>query len=407
MAFWRYTEAAPDLSGYATTDSVNILSNNLSTVQLGADATAAQLQAYIANQNAGNSGGIAVTIPMTGTGLIPLDSRLVQDARDGMRLNNDTCVVNYPFAANQAFPFTARLANPLTTDDQSSVQTFQGLVPGNAGAAVIARCNAGFTDMVIAIAIQGQVQLLSIVGGTQTTWKTQSCSTPGAGTLELQCVGTNYTILYNGVTVLTYTDVLNSQPRDSLHRYTGYRMYVYNGLFFGTPSPPVTSFNTSDITVPATLGTGWEIFRGTGTATANQPSGVNQIQVSCYDTVKRAANITFINQVVGYIGITKPGWYDVTIRTHLNGAANTSIYSTILYSNLTTAGVPNGAVYRPDKSGQDVTGTQVSNSYGSFNIYCPTGTILSPGINLGPGARGIVGDTNGTLTYFSGNLTSK
>src|SRR5690606_6328543 len=112
MAIWRYTDAAPDLSGFA-------LADDLADVDSTARATADALAAYLAEQNAGTSGGIAITDDFTGTNNTLPTENWIQDDQNGLRRQSGRLAVTWPTVVGTTRRFWLRSNIPMETDDVS------------------------------------------------------------------------------------------------------------------------------------------------------------------------------------------------------------------------------------------------------------------------------------------------
>lgn len=391
MAIWRYTEAPPDLSGLPTFGDLSELENTI-------NVTSQQWLAYIAKQNAEQSGGISFSRSFEGTG--PLPSTMYQDYRAGIGVKDSALVPTYGFVANRVFSFWALDRTPLTTDDFSVVVNIRAYPKAGTPTYILARAKADMSEAIgcavmVNTLVVGKVSF-SGATGSFTAWNTVSgIQIPNNATVEFRGSGNNYTVIVNGVVLQSFTYVGTPYPIDSLHRFVGAAFDQDNGLFFGTVSSGITSFTASDIAVPATLGTGWDMCR---TSTSNAPkSSGNGVVSGVYDKLNRSANC-LANLGDGYIGITRPGWYTVSLRFHFASSAGTGVYCPLLYGNVTGGSTPTLL-----RAGQDVTGTQINDSMGTFEIYLPAGSFIMPGVNV-PGSRNIVGDPTGYITYWTGAL---
>lgn len=392
MAIWRYNDAPPDLSGLPTFGDLSALENTI-------NVTSAQWLAYIAAQNAEQSGGISFSRSFEGTG--PLPATMYQDSRVGMGVKDSALVPTYGFVSNRDYTFWALDRTPLTTDDFSVVVNIRAYPKAGTPTYILARANADMSE-----AIYCAVMVNTLVVGkvsfdgpdpTYTPWNTVTgIQIPNNGTVEFRGSGNNYTVKANGVALQNFTSVAAPYPIDSLHRFVGAAFEQDNAFFTSTISSGITSLTASDIAVPATLGTGWDMFRASTSGSA-KGSG-NSVVSGCYDSLRRSANCV-PNLGDGYVGITRPGWYTLSLRFQFTASAGTSVYCPLIYGNVTGGSTP--TVLR---AGQDITGTQINNSMGTFEIYLPAGSFVMPGANT-PNTRTIVGDPTGYITYWTGALS--
>lgn len=389
MAIWRYTDAAPDLSGLVAA---------IDEADAAARAASDTIAAWIAEQNAGQSGGIAITSGFDDpTGNLP--AGFTQDSQQSLKVYQGTLRVFYPSVPNETRDFWIRSNTALTTDDVSLAIVIVGEQTFVADAMFI-RGNSSGTDYVI-VGISGDQ--IAIGRGsynqatndhTATPWKTESYSVPSGARVEVRAQGNLYRVYVNGAPtpVLSHTDV-SGYPVDASHRYTGMVFFLQDGIFQTNRSAPITTFAASDIALPAYFGAGWELYRGTATA-INKSSGNSVLPDNTF-TVVRDSNLVDISNalVQGKIGIQQSGWYVITLRIHFNA---TSGYACLLYGT-----DPGSGTEYIMRAGADWSG--LSSVSATWVLYLRAGATVRAGANnTNVGARGIIGESTGYITYFQG-----
>lgn len=391
MAIWRYTDAAPDLSGLVAA---------VEEADAAARAASDTIAAYIAEQNAGESGGIAITSGFDDTtGDLP--AGFTQDTQEALKVYQGTLRVFYPSVPNETRDFWIRTNIPLTTDDVSLAVVIVGEQTFVADA-IFVRGNADGSDYVVvgisenSIAIGRGSYNQVTHDHTAVSWKTESYSVPSGARVEVRAQGNLYRVYVNGAPtpVLSHTD-MSGYPVDASHRYAGMVFFLQDGIFQTNRSAPITTFAASDIALPAYFGAGWEIYRGTTTA-INKASGSSALPDNTF-TVIRDSNLVGISTALtnGRIGITQSGWYTIVLRVHFN-ATPQGIYCCLLYGT-----DPGSGTEYVMRAGADI-GGQPSVS-ATWVLYLRAGATVRAGMNnSGIGARGVVGESTGYITYFAG-----
>lgn len=392
MAVWRYNTAAPDLSSYATNASLTQVADNLA--------------AYVAEQNAAQSGGTTLIESFTGADGAPLPATFTQDGQNGLGIYQNALAVLAPFVPNTGHQYWYRSVTPMSTDDVSVVVQFLGYPKSSVPTTFYLRGSSSGLGNVYCRVLGTSVEIgQGAWSGTTFTrtsvWRTQSYTFGSNPSVELRTSGTNYYVYINGSTTptISYTDG-SGYPIDSAHRHVGGIMEDSNGLFFGTVSTSLTSFNASDVAVPATLGAGWELCR-TSTGSVSKANGEGLLPANTFDNIVRASNVdTSLALSTGQIGILKPGWYDMTLRIHMNAGAGSNNIAACLF------GHRSGGTSAKLKSGGDV--QQVASCAATFGMYLEAGGYVQAAMNNGTGlAKGLIGDTGGTILYFSGILSNR
>ncbi|MGW1743854.1 hypothetical protein ACWCPQ_34235 [Nocardia sp. NPDC001965] len=397
MAFWRYTEAAPDLSGLAT-------ASDLAAIDDAQRATSDALSAYLAEQNAGNSGGIAITDDFTGDDDTLPTETFIQDSQNALRRYQGKLAVWSAALPNQTRDYWFRSNIPLETDDQS-IAFVLGLAPQLVPTVVYLRGTSDGSDLIyIAVGPNG-VQLgrgnynLGTHDVTLTPWITSTIAgIPNGARFELRATGTTYRVHMNGspTPVIAHTDV-SGYPIDASHRYIGGIMLLQDGIFQNNRSAYINSIAASDIALPTYNGVGWDVYRGlsTGLTVAN---GQFVLPVGTFTVIRDAYGVdtTKVATESGRIDIIYPGWYVISCRMHFTSAA--SLYCPILYGN---ANGPSTGTQTILRIGGDI--PNEPDVQASWVIYLRAGAYVKLGVNNGSGAsRTITGDAAGNITVFTG-----
>ncbi|ARK07713.1 putative receptor-binding protein [Rhodococcus phage Toil] len=402
---WRYTTMAPDLSdlvtqselttglgGKADTSTVDEL--NTSIVN-----TADSLAAYIAQQNASQSGGISIISNFNGTNGDPLPSTFVQDAQNGLYIWDNCLDIGAPFVAFTDKEFWYRSNIPLTMDDQSVSIVFQGK-PTSQPTIIYLRGSSTGGGFVYASFVNNTIRIgwgsfTSSHFNAGTVWQTTGYTLPNNAQVEFKAVGTTYQVFVNGNPSPIASITNGTFPIGPSNRYVGGVQEVSNGAFFGTEAAPISSFNASDVAAPVYLGHGWDLYRA-NIGGVSKGTGNSVLPAGTFDNIRDAYGVdTTFALSNGIITATKAGWYSINLRIHISVGAGSNNICALLYGNQSVGSI------QLLRAGGDI--QQVSCCAASWNIYLEAGGWVQAGMNNGTGlGKSIIGDTTGYITYFSG-----
>ncbi len=282
---------------------------------------------------------------------------------------------------------------------------------GNTYAGLYLCAAATLATFVAALVYSNQVLLCSGTrsGGTTSYVARESAtglSISTADTVTLQATpqsdGTMiYDVLVNGAVVGTpWHDTGAIVPVGSAYRSFGFsQSYNWNGVF-GSFGFAVASLTAADMTAPAVVGTGWNLYMASATSVALPGSSWQPLAASTLDTQGPLKGATVTTLGTGVITIQAPGWYLVDWCCYLASDAGTS--------NAFQAGIyqqPAGGAKVLVKEGAHVEGNQVYMVKITALVQCAVGDQISPAVNQA-GSNSVVGSPSGAITYFSGALVS-
>lgn len=406
MAIWRYTEAAPDLSPY-----LDPITEKAGSAFDTANRTAAELQKWLAEQNAGASGGKSYAAEFSVAGNLP--ATLIQDPQNGLRAQDSAARIVWGYDTGRIRTFMAATADELDGDDQSAVVTIAGALDiyndgtGHPNGIVIC-ADAGRTRGIMAWFYRDRIDLGHYNGfsdGTiyPTIWRSwPNVTIPPSSTLELRRTGYLFKIVVNGTVIAQHQAAPETIPAYTgpLFRRTGFTLHKGWGAIFAVQSAAVGSFSTSDISVPVTKGTGWALSRiTTGTVNLRVTSGWALMPAYTYDMTERIAGCeAYGDYQAGGILIKKTDWYTMSIGTRLNSSLSSSAAAA---AGLYYAPVAGGALGLL-RQASDSLGTNQSYCGGSFCEYLQAGSVIAPAIYVNNTNKVAPGDGAGTRTWFSG-----
>ncbi|MFX0581178.1 DUF7257 domain-containing protein [Nocardia nepalensis] len=239
---------------------------------------------------------------------------------------------------------------------------------------------------------------------TATQWaSTGNMSISTGDTITLTAQGANYTVLVNGVGVLSYTDAAATSPVGSANRSVGFiSSYLQQNSTWGTATYfgfDLDSFTSADTTQPAMVGTGWSVCRKTASSVA-QTSGNGRVVSGTFDTLRPSNNVNLIDLGTGQIQVTKSGWYVISVGLQWDTPAGSNPYWTFLYTT------PNpGGTWTVLRAAGEGSGSSQFDTSATFVVFLGSGAVVAPGYQSAQSA-GIQGDANGLATFFDGTLCS-
>lgn len=410
---WKYTTIPPNLP---------LINSNISAVALQSANTASQLAALIGQQNANNSGGVTVnenftaytsqTLPSqwtpqstaTGFGVyIPSG----QSFEKGQGVN--TTIAWFWAVHTVQVQFYAR-HNTVMKTDSVSIQGVMGTNGQQDKATTLISHASSTLDSFAYVNIFnnhlyfGHGTLISNVY-TFNDLTNQAYTVNNGDRVELVNNGTLWTVNVNGFPALTVTDSGGVISYDSSHRYWGYAQSQGIALIaMGDVSFGLQSITASDVAIPATLGTGWKMYRANTAAIAAAGSGNQQFPSACLDTVPYLANVTQVDTAgIGGVQIIKPGWYTVRCRWQTNGTVGGigNVFRSLIIlkaAHTTDTAVVRGQGLSNSGNGEDADVTICD--------YFIAGNILYPGVCYTGGTPSIVGDAQGISTVWEGMLSN-
>ncbi|MDV7244472.1 MULTISPECIES: hypothetical protein [Rhodococcus] len=352
------------------------------------------------------------TFDRPNTTTLGTDWTVVDPAGTGLGIENNQAVVG------QAAPGSVWAAcNTLALGNDMSVAVVVGSLLEAAGheLGLHVRMNAEQTAWVYLNVFKNKVYLgrATRSGGSITfnDWvSVTSGITVANGTqVEIRATGSTYRAFVGGKQVAAYTDATVSHPVGASNRSTGFRVEYDDNIFVGGRSPALGSFAMADITVPETLGTGWNLYRnatGSSTGTSWTSSGT-AFGSNTFDVEDRKANVIVDNLGLGRIKTTKAGWYTVTVHATTNTAtANASVGLLGGTDPGAMAMIKVGQV-GPDTDSYESGTSIVARNFGaSWVVYCPANYYLQPcgWKQSSSNSMSLVGNPAGYNTNFSGAL---
>ena len=217
--------------------------------------------------------------------------------------------------------------------------------------------------------------------------------------VELRAEGQTYRAYVAGALVASYTDAAVSHPVSSTTRRCGFQ--VTNDSIFGK-SIAVSSFAMADISVPDTLGTGWNLYRGTTSSSSSTTwtSSGTALGSDTFTVEEKKANVTVDSLGLGRIKILKTGWYSVS-------ATYCASSDKLLAGCALLGGTSTGAMtmIRTGQRTDSVNGDNFMSA--SWTVYCPENYYLQAAgyISASTGVQ-LIGNTSGSRTNFTGALLS-
>lgn len=405
VAQWRYTDAAPDL-----TPILQPIQDKADAATTTANRTAGELQKWLAEQNAGASGGKAYAFEFPGTG--PLTDGLIQDYQNGIQCKGGAAAVVWGYDTGRTRTFMALTSDVLDGDDQSAVIVVPGTLDiynsgDGHGNGVVVCGNATASQGIVAWFYRDRIDLGHISrldDGTATAvvWRSWTNVTiPQSSTLELRRTAYLFKMIVNGQVVAQHQTAPETIPAYTgpNYRRTGFTHHAGWGLVFAGFSRPVSSFSTSDISVPATRGTGWALSRtATGTENLRASSGWNLVPAYTFDMNERLANCELIGDYrAGGLLIKKTDWYTMSVGLRLNSTVGSGAATAGLFYAPVAGGAP-GLL----RQSADSVGSNQTYATGSFCEYLQAGSFIAPAIYTSAANKIAAGDAAGTRTWFTG-----
>lgn len=233
-------------------------------------------------------------------------------------------------------------------------------------------------------------------------WGTTPITLRTGSTITLSASGNTYTGTIDGVGIVAHTDLQGNATVGQSNRSVGLiskqDVDGWGNVKIGWAAG---SFNASDTTQPATLGTGWSIFRGSNVSVGynNSADGYIHPVSNVFDTQRQLANVRLVDLSSGVIEIRKAGWYSVAWACEFAGSFPTEAGAGFL---LTPAGGTQTMARVGGLSNGKIVVATASNL-----IYCQVGDRIQPGIFAdGTGSGQLQGYGGGFITYFEGALVS-
>lgn len=217
----------------------------------------------------------------------------------------------------------ARYTDELCTSDYQKVGAAFATLPStnflggwNSYNYLYARMNAAADTYVYAKLGSGSLQLGCVVDGTQTVFSTNTTFKFKPGTAYWLEAGTTggvriFRVWENSRIIMTYTDA--SAISQLGHRHVGMGVTSFSDTY--RPAE-VSSFAFYDNSQPPTKGSGFHIMR-TSTSTVSQPSGVNLIPGSFFDTPDRQTDDYKYDSATNKLTVSVAGWYIVNMKIRL------------------------------------------------------------------------------------------
>jgi hypothetical protein len=343
------------------------------------------------------------------------DWTVVDPAGTGIGIENNQAVVG------QAAPGSVWAAcNTLALGNDMSVAVVVGSLLEAAGheLGLHVRMNSTQTSWVYLNVFKNKVYLgrATRSGGsiTFTDWVsvTSGIAVANGTQVEIRATGSTYRAFVGGKQVAAYTDAAVSHPVGASNRTTGFRVEYDDTIFVGGRSPALGSFAMADITVPETLGTGWNLYRnatGASSSTSWTSSGT-AFGSNTFDVEDRKANVIVDSLGLGRIKTTKAGWYTVTVHATTNtalalggvgllGGADSGAMTMIKLGQV-------GPDSDSDSGGTPTTTTSARNFGATWVVYCPANYYLQPcgWKQSSSNSMSLVGNPAGYNTNFSGAL---
>lgn len=210
-------------------------------------------------------------------------------------------------------------------------------------------------------------------------------------TIALQAVGSNMTILKNRSLVTTI-----SAPFAPSGTKCGLAFFQAAGLFTFHPAR-IRSMSISDLAKPTYRGVGFRMVRTNVTATSNTTGDNQSLPANTFDTILERSGIDAYYEG-GQVGIWRAGYYQFNARVGFNSDPNSGqSFNISLFRN-------SGSGWVRMARGSDFSGISRNCSL-STSFYCNEGDAVILGVYTNNG-HGIVGGTDGSVTYFSGFLGS-
>jgi hypothetical protein len=263
------------------------------------------------------------------------------------------------------------------------------------------RMNPTGTSYVYAEFGANSLQLGCVVDGSPTIFQTNTSFDFEAGSAYwLEC-GTNgsnarvFRVWKNNQIIMTHTELGAVSRLGTVssvgHFHAGFGVKSSSSTY--VPSK-VSAFAFFDNITPATKGSGFRRYRGSGTV--SQPSGVNLIPGSFFTTPDLQTEDYTYDHATNKLTVSQAGWYIVQIEATLSTAIIGDKYiQMLLYKNgvaVQAAPELNGP------SGSILLAGGVTFG-GTFVVYCEAEDYLQPGC-ASDNAFTLVGGAGGVQTYF-------
>lgn len=233
-------------------------------------------------------------------------------------------------------------------------------------------------------------------GATLTQWAAVSVNVAGGAAIRVRAVGKQYTVMLNGVDVLSYTDTATTAPFGAAYRSAGFTLGTDTGFFgFRYYSFRLASFMLADYNPPgASTMDSWRLSRASNTDVAlSIGAGASGVLPSSFLTTNAfSTGVSVSNLGKGEVTIAKAGhyWISFGAMSHMQSWA--------------TDGYPASGSTRSAWTASDwclyVNGAITSGAIGAgtpFPVYLNAGDVVAPGVVNGGMGTG-VGDKNGQTT---------
>lgn len=254
---------------------------------------------------------------------------------------------------------------------------------------------------------QIQIGYISGWNGTSYTWNQVAQiirNSYNGDTFRVRAVGDLYSVYHNGYPIYNATNA--ARPKGASYRDHG--MWFGRAVNFGfyQSGAGVLQYAFAEIVPTPVLGTGWDFYRSSTSATSNLVTDYNPLSFTVFDTERRKANITVNNLGQGNITILKTGWYMVKVQYRMNRGADDyppGERALLYYTRASTQVLCDVGLHNPSLAATRDCGD-------TFIEYFLAGDIVYPGFyydkSITDAASTMVGDTLGTVTVFKGTLVS-
>lgn len=417
---WRYTTIPPNILQ---------INSDISAVALQSATNATQLAILIGQQNGNNSGGttFAQNFQTLPAGALPNPHWIVETEPNGTTgvyqpstprssLDNSEGVntgiawfITDPTPLNAQARYYHRYDTPLMTDSVSLQFVVGSNGQSNQATIFFTHADSSMLNFNYVAIYNNRVFIgygTRSVGAvyTFTDWLPATNLTVANGSLgEVRNQGTNWSLLINGATIVSFTDIAGNGFYNATHRYFGFILSQQNQFIAGLDrSFGVTSIVASDIAVPAVFGTGWQIARANATALA-VAAGNNPCPAGTFDTTEFITQNVTLNNNAGEIIITKEGWYQLSWNYKLNTLSGNFPFNALLYFRPTVGGTQVLKRIGAD-IGQPANGVLQGGGFSSqisTALYLKAGNTIQPGIGVA-GANNIIGNAGLTITFWTG-----
>lgn len=274
-----------------------------------------------------------------------------------------------------------------------------------------------YTDLLLRVSPNGTLGVLMRIGtdyaaiakftatlsGSYTSFEqlgaTINIGQAGGDTFAFRAVGENYTALKNNNIIGIRTNTGTPVAKGEDYRRAGLNFKQQAGLFTFAPAMP-SSMAISDFATPLYRGTGFRVFRSSGTSAGASATGVfAALPNGCFDVLAASPNMEVVDLGRGEIKILKAGWYSFTMRLNMSANLGSSLAAPHLFRK------NNSGVTEVTEKGPDYTGNVFAMQATFAAVYCNVGDVMSPGYYMGS-SRNFTGNSDGGTMYFGGTLVS-